>query len=337
MNERELIERIRSLFPAKTAALGIGDDAAIVRCDRQLVVTTDMLVEDVDFTPSIPLRFMARKSLAANLSDLAAMGARPLWFLLALAFPPELSARIDEYLVALAEAAGEHRVELLGGDLSRGPKLTIAISAAGRMDDGSAPLLRSGARPGDRLFLSRPIGGSATGLHLLRSGWSIAGSGSVAPPDSGAGRYGYALEELAGSAIRRHVDPVPEVALGLALSRSGAATACIDLSDGLSTDLQHLCTASGCGAEIEQERIPVLPDLGSAATTFGIDVRDAVLHGGEEFALLFTSPLRESELSRQVGRPVYAIGRMTEGPEVMVRSGSEIAPLPSHGFDHFAA
>ena len=132
--------------------------------------------------------------------------------------------------------------------------------------------------------------------------------------------------------IRRHIDPEPEVALGIALASIDEVTACIDISDGLSTDLNHLCEASGVGAEIERERIPVFPDLSSAGPLLGIDVRNAVLHGGEEFALLFTASLRESELSARVGRPVYAIGRIAK-EKGMRLDGESLQP---GGFDHFA-
>jgi thiamine-monophosphate kinase len=140
----------------------------------------------------------------------------------------------------------------------------------------------------------------------------------------------YAEREFIESAIRRHLEPEAEVALGLKLV--GIATSCIDVSDGLSTDLHHLCDASSVGAAIERERIPVFPDLQRSGPQLGINVRNAVLHGGEEYALLFTSSLRESELSMRVGRPVYAIGRIVE--ERGVRIDGE--PLPPSGFDHFA-
>jgi len=132
--------------------------------------------------------------------------------------------------------------------------------------------------------------------------------------------------------IRRHIDPEPEVTLGIALASIDAVNACIDISDGLSTDLHHLCDASGVGAEIERERLPVFPDLTAIGPAMGIDVRRAVLHGGEEYALLFTSSMRESELSERVGRPVYAIGK------IVVERGVRIdgEQLPAGGFDHFA-
>jgi thiamine-monophosphate kinase len=309
LNESALVARVRELFSSR-----IGDDGAVVE-DR--VYTTDMLVEDVDFTSAIPLRAIARKSLAVNLSDLAAMGATPAYALLALALPPWALARAEEMLVAYAEAAKQYGIEIIGGDFSRADKLTIAVTAAGRV--ATRPLLRSGARPGDRLYLSRPIGGSGAGFALL-----------------GKDPAAYEHREFVESAIRRHVDPEPEVALGIALAALPQVTACIDVSDGLSTDLHHLCDASGCGAEIDKERIPVFPDLLNYGQRFAIDVRDVVLHGGEEYALLFTASLRESELSSKLGRPVYAIGRMTRDRDVVLREDGVVTPLPPRGFDHFA-
>lgn len=299
-SERELVARARELFSSR-----IGDDAAVV---GEQVLTNDMLIEDVDFTRATPIRFIARKSLAVNLSDLAAMGARPLYALLALAMPEWARAQAGELFEAYAEAAKEHAIEIVGGDLSRAEKLTISITAIGTATN---PLLRSGAKKGDRIYLSRPIGGAAAGLQLL----NVEGSS-------------YAEKEFIKSAVRRQLDPEPEVELGLKLV--GNATACIDVSDGLSTDLHHLCRASNCGAEIEKERIPVFPDLQTHARRLGIDVREAVLNGGEEYALLFTSPMREAELSSALKRPVYAIGRITEG-EVLLDG----QPLLPRGWDHF--
>lgn len=316
MNERQLVARVRELFSDK-----IGDDAAVVGED---VITTDLLVEDVDFTRAIPLDLIARKSLAVNLSDLAAMGATPSHAVVALALPEWARENADTLLTALARAAREHRIEIVGGDLSRAEKLTIAITAIGR---ASRPLLRSGARPGDRVYLSRPIGGSAAGLHLLQNGWSVTGE----PP----GKVGYAEREFATSAIHRHVDPEPELALGMKLATLKEVTACIDVSDGLSTDLHHLCDASGFGAEIERERLPIFPDLMGSGQLLGIRVQDAVLHGGEEYALLFTSSLRESEMSMRVGRPVYAIGRITKDQGVILKQDGQPTKLEARGWDHF--
>ncbi len=310
MNEAQLVARVRELFSAR-----IGDDAAIV---ENRVYTTDMLVEDVDFTRAVPPRFIARKSLAVNLSDIAAMGAAPAYALLALAVPLWARESLDEMLVAYAQAAKEFGIEIIGGDFSRGDKLTIAITAVGTIV--TRPLLRSGARPGDRVYLSRPVGGSAAGLALL---------GKEAPS--------YSEREFIDSAIRRHIDPEPEIALGLALARIPEVTSCIDVSDGLSTDLHHLCEASACGAEIEKERIPVFQDLMAHARALDINVRDAVLHGGEEYALLFTSSLREFDLSRALGRPVYSIGRMTREREVLLKENGVARTFEARGWDHFTS
>jgi thiamine-monophosphate kinase len=312
MNEREIVDHLRRLFPRA------GDDAAVI---GDQVITNDLLVEDVDFTRAIPLHFIARKSIAVNLSDLAAMGARPEWAVVALGLPQwvDIHRLIDE----LAVAATAHRIEIVGGDLSRADTLVISITAAGRT---ARPLLRSGARPGDRLYVSRPLGAAAAGLHLLQNGWSIDAAGEVTAPAGVA----YAQREFGGAAIRRHVDPEPEVALGLTLSTIEEVTSCIDISDGLSTDVHHLCEASGCGAAIVRDRIPLFPDLVPNAAALGIDVVNVVLHGGEEYALLFTSSLRESDLSARLGRPVYAIGRMTERAVLL-----DEKPLEPRGWDHF--
>jgi thiamine-monophosphate kinase len=245
------------------------------------------------------------------------MGAAPAYALLSLGLPPWALEGVDEMLVAYAEAARQYGIEIVGGDFSRAEKLTISVTAIGRIV--TRPLLRSGARPGDRVYVSRPIGGSAAGFALLGK------------EDARA----YVHREFVESAIRRHIDPEPELALGVALARIDEVTSCIDVSDGLSSDLHHLCEASQCGAEIEKERIPVFPDLLSYGARFGIDVKAAVLHGGEEYALLFTSSLRESDLSTRLGRPVYAIGRMTKAREVILKEDGVARPLEPRGWDHF--
>jgi thiamine-monophosphate kinase len=294
MSEADLVARIRELFPRT------GDDAAVI---GEQVITNDVLVEDVDFTAATPPSFVARKAITVNLSDLAAMGAKPLFAVIAIGAPDEGRAK------ALIEELGkERRIEIVGGDLSRAATLFVSVTAVG---EAKQPILRSGARRGDRLYVSRPLGAAAAGLHFAQH--------PLAP------QAPYLLREFAESAIRRHLDPEPETELGMRLA--GIATACIDISDGLSSDLHHLCDASQCGAEIERQRIPVFPGLEQS----GLDVRNAVLHGGEEFALLFTSSLRESELSARVGRPVYAIGRMVAERGVQLDG----APLEPRGWDHF--
>ena len=308
MNEKEIVGRLRRLFPA------IGDDAALVGND---VVTTDMLIEGIDFRRTIPIRYIARKALAANLSDLAAMGARPRYAVVALALSDE--GEVEPFMQAIAESAAQYGMEIVGGDLTRAALLIVSIAAVGSAD---RPLMRSGAKIADRIYVSRPLGGAAAGLTLIER-WN-----AIEPPAD----LSFAQREFAQSAIRRHIDPEPEVDLGLRLAAIGGVTACIDISDGLSTDLHHLCDASHLGSDVEQQRIPVFSDLAANAAALQINVRDAVLHGGEEFALLFTSSLRESELSTRLGRPVYAIGRMSADRGVRLDG----QPLPAKGWDHFA-
>lgn len=337
MNEDALIDMIRTAFPRFDRGVGIGDDAAVLEVENPLVVTTDMLVQDVDFTLATPIEFVARKSLAVNLSDLAAMGAVPAWFLLTIGLPQDMTPLMSRFIGALASAASRAKIDLVGGDLSAAPALIVSITAFGRLPASRRPLLRSGARPGDRLFVSRPLGASAAGLSLLQRGWSIDSGGAVAPPPDAPAAIGYEQHEFAASAIHRHVAPEAETDLGIALGQMPEVTSCIDISDGLSTDLRRLCNASGVGAAVEWDRVPPFDDLDRLAGALGINWVDAMLHGGEELALLFTSRLREAELSNRLARPVYAIGRITEAGGVVLRRDEKETPLPARGFDHFGS
>lgn len=329
-SERELLETIRRAFPEAAATLGIGDDAAILALGAPGVFTKDVLVEEVDFFADADPRLLAEKCLAVNLSDLAAMGARPVAFLLALAMPERFLSSFEAFIESLAGAAAKHGVSLIGGDLSRGAQLTICVTAIGEAP--ARPLLRSAAAAGDRIFVSRPVGGSAAGLELIRRGWRLDASRNAVPPV--AVRANFEQRAFAQSALLQHLTPEPEILLGARLAGLDVVHACIDLSDGLSTDLGRLCEASSCGAVVDWERVPPLPGLASAGASL-LNVDDAVLHGGEEFALLFTADARESELSAATGRPVYAIGRITPGSDVLIERAGVRSLLPSRGFDHF--
>lgn len=332
--EEALIDSLRTRFPDFALGLGIGDDAALLNLDGTMVITNDMLVEDVDFTAAIPIEFVAQKSLAVNLSDLAAMGASPVAFLLALGVPAASLPLLTRFFDALSVYAQQRKVPLIGGDLSSAEKMVISVTALGTLRHKDA-LLRSGGQLGDRIYASRPRGGSAAGLELLRAGWSIAVDGSVSAPRGMERAVGYAQREFAAAAIRQHVLPEPEIELGLRLAALGSISSCIDISDGLSSDLYHLCRASRRGARIEWERIPPFPDLPTVGRTLGIDGERAMLHGGEDYALLFTSPMREADLSGRLGRPVYSIGRLIEGDAVLLDRDGATSPLPDEGYDHF--
>ena len=310
--------------------LGIGDDAAVLPGTAPLVATTDLLLEDVDFLSDTPLWFVGRKALAANLSDLAAMGAEPEAFLLTLGLPRRMARELNDFVDGLADKAVRAKVVLAGGDLSRSERFLISITALGRLRNDRA-LLRSAAKPGESLFISRPLGAAAAGLELLRKGWRLERSGSaVAPSDSA-----YERRELAATLLRAQLDPEPENDLGQALGGLEQVGACIDVSDGLSRDLALICEASGVGATVDWERLPIVADLERLGLGLGLDPARCALHGGEEFSLLFTARARESEMSELVGRPVYRIGRIEQEHGVRLLRGGNTAPLPPLGFDHF--
>lgn len=330
-HEEEIVALIRDAFDDSGVVVGIGDDAAVVNVSGQVVITTDVLVEDVDFTAEMPLELIAHKSLTANVSDLAAMGAAPDTFVLGLVIPESFRARIESFARALGESARRYGIRLVGGDLSAGAKFTVAITAIGKVT--SRTLLRGSAKVGDRIFVSRPLGGAAAGLALWQKGWRLDARFDAVAPSAAPGSY--AEREFAAAALRQFLSPTAESALGARLVDDERVHACIDISDGLSSDLRRICEASDVAARIEWERIPLFPELDKVGRLLGVGVEDAALHGGEEFALLFTSSARESELSARFGRPVYAIGVIERGSGVtLVRNGAEV-PLADYGFDHF--
>jgi thiamine-monophosphate kinase len=311
-------------------AIGIGDDAALL--PPGFLVTTDLFVETVHFdrrwTPAV---FIGWKALAVAASDIGAMGGRPAGCLLSLAVPRGTPGRLVETLFrSFGEEARAIGAPLLGGDLSRSPAgLVLDVVVLGRCA-GRRPIRRSGARPGDRIYVTGPLGASAAGLGLLRR--------LRKPWKPKAGRVS-ALEGAATRAVLAHLRPRPPLAAGAAFGRSGLPTAMMDLSDGLALDLARLCAASGCGARIEAASIPVDP---SARLLLGRGADEAALSGGEDYELLLTAPAgaeaRLRRLARAAGSDLIAIGRI--GPK---RSGLRIAgtdgrvrALRPSGFDHFA-
>jgi thiamine-monophosphate kinase len=297
MREVDLVRRIRQLAEAqpqnKSIVTGIGDDCAVVRppANRDMVFTTDFVIENRHFTlathkpPDI-----GHKALARSLSDLAAMGAKPLFCLVSLAVPGKLgTAWVSQFYRGLLDLATQHGVTLAGGDLASTLIVVADVMCCGTVAPGMA-MLRSAARPGDQIYVTGELGGSAVGFELRR-----------------------------GPAWKRHLRPQPRIEVGIGLARKGIA-ACMDLSDGLSLDLQRLCFESKVSARLTGE----LPIAKNAS------YRQA-LHGGEDYELLFTTPKRMPE--EIAGVPVTAIGEIVQGPpgEVMWKG----QPLPAAGFDHF--
>ena len=333
LSEKDILELIGTLFPSSRSLLGVGDDAAIVDFDGPVVISSDLLIEEVDFTRNTPLASVARKSLAVNLSDLAAMGARPHSFLLSLGIPSRTHGELERFIRALADAARDMDIELIGGDLSAAEQLTISLTVLGTLDRGSLALRRAGGRPGDDCYLSRQPGMSFLGWKLLERGWLAKESGEVLPP------VGISVSEkilgAARVAINAHLKPEPEIDLGLRLSKTGTVSACIDVSDGLALDLSRLCEASGCGAVIEWGRIPRTAELELLCDHLNLNADEVIFEGGEDYGLLFTSRDSIKELSRHLGRQWQPIGRLEETPGLWLDKGGTRDKLEVRGFDHF--
>lgn len=332
--EDRFVEKLRALLPtAEALAIGPGDDAAVVVWEAGLLAaTTDLLVEGVDFLPGEDPRRIGRRAVAVNLSDLAAMGAKPEFFLLAIAF---LAERGEQFPLAVArgaiERAAEFGAHLAGGDLSAAPQTVVAIAAWGR--PSGEPLTRSGARPGDAVFLSGHPGEAAAGLRLARTIAAFTEAGEDSAPR---------FPEISAEAQRRLLaafqDPVPRVALGEGLARDGLATAAIDVSDGLGVDAGRLARASGARLVLEEDRLPLSRALVSFAGMEELDPVDLALSGGDDYELLFTaSPAAAERLEERPGDfgvPVTRIGRVIpgEGAALVGRRGErEIGEL---GHDH---
>ena len=325
LTESELIERIRRLLPPAPdwLVVGIGDDAAVVvpARNRLEVLTVDAIVEGVHFDPAFtPPAAVGHRALAVNLSDLAAMGAEPRLALLSFALPADYACADFESLVtALAALARQHGVHVAGGNLTRSPgPLMIDVTLAGAVKRRQA-LTRGGARPGDEIYVSGSIGAAAAGLEILRK----------------PGLKGPAYAECTA----RYLFPEPRVRLGLALARNRAATACVDLSDGLGDGVRRIAEASAVGAVIEAEAVPVEP---GAAKWFGEQGKEpvaAAISGGDDYELLFTvRPRLRGRLTaaRHHGKaPFTRIGVCTEDRALVLRRESGIdGPVPD-GYTHF--
>jgi thiamine-monophosphate kinase len=317
MGEFDLIARHFSR-PARRAVLGVGDDCALLQPapGRQLAVSSDMLVEGRHFLSTVAPADLGHKALAVNLSDLAACGATPLAFTLALAMP-----RADEaFLAGLAEGlyalAARHDIDLVGGDTTAGP-LTLCITAIGELPAGQA-LRRDGARAGDTLWVSGTLGDARLALEGFR--------GQVV------------LDGHAFAAVRRAMErPEPRIALGQALR--GLASSAIDLSDGMLGDLGHVLRASRLGATLEPA---ALPRSGALAAMPAALQRLCTLEGGDDYELLFSAPADAEPAVRAAGRDagvaVTPIGRLEAAPGLrLLEADGRVQTVEPRGFDHFTA
>jgi thiamine-monophosphate kinase len=342
-SEESFLRLIRRHFGALVppSPRGIGDDAAVWRpAPGRLLAAADVLIESVHFRRDEPPYLLGRKALAVNLSDVAAMGGRPHSFLLTLALPADLpTAYTDALLAGMASCAREHRVLLAGGDTCASPgPLMISIAVMGGLPGKAPALTRSGARAGDALYISGPLGVSATGRALLEAGWRprpSAGGRAIAaamPPAAGSTRT---QRTRALDALRRHLDPVPRLDLGLRLRAARLVSAAMDLSDGLSLDLWRMTQASGTGARLLAPAIPIGDAPRALGSVLGRDPLDLALHGGEDYELLVTVPPGRERKVEAMG--LVFVGRMTARGEGLVLADGlgRLTPLIPHGFDHF--
>jgi thiamine-monophosphate kinase len=317
LGERQVISRIRRAFGEKRAdvLVGIGDDAALVRGPARLLLTTDILVEGQDFRlVDHPPRLLGRKALNINLSDIAAMGGRPRHALVGMALPGDVEEGwLRQFILGFRGAAREAGVALVGGDLSQADEIMIAVTVTGKVE---SPIARKGARPGDAVYVSGTLGDAAGGLRLLEKG----GIHGVVKP----------VRPL----LDAFLDPSPRLALGALLGRRKLASAMIDISDGLSVDLAHICAESGVGAEIDAERIPI----SEALKRFTRRPLDLALNGGEDFELLFTvRPAKQAAVEALAARyGLTRIGVIIPGRSVrLVGPGRKKRALRARGFEHF--
>jgi thiamine-monophosphate kinase len=328
-DERTLVAWLASL-PATGGRLG--DDAATFAARAAHVVTVDSQIAGVHFVPDLEPEVIARRLIAINLSDVAAMGARPSHAFLALAAPPGFPHR--RFFTALLRHAAKHGLLLAGGDLARAPQVYASLTVIGeRWPRARRWLRRDEARPGDAILLGGTVGESALGLELVRRGARLASARGVTFPRSL--RLPPGLLRAARRAVRRHLLPEPQLELGgwLATRRRGAA---LDVSDGVARDLHRLCAASGTGAAVELERLPRPAGFEPLAAWLGLEPRPLLLGGGEDYVLLFTLPPSEAALATQRGARL--IGRVERAPAItLVLGGGRREPLPDLGWDNLRA
>ena len=364
-SERELIARIRRRLPPAPGWLlvGIGDDAAVVEPERNRVevLTVDALVEGIHFDRAfVPPDAIGHRALAVNLSDLAAMGAAPRLALLSMALPAALPlADFDALTAGFAALAARHQLHVVGGNLTRSPgPLMIDVTVMGTVKRRQA-LTRNGARPGDDLYVSGTIGAAAAGLRMLQERVKLS---TTSPPgrcttgDTGdakgqtdqkpdfysASSESSLVERSVESCIARYLRPEPRLLLGIHLGRNGAASACMDLSDGLSDGFQQIADASGVGMTIDTDALPIDP---GARAFFGGRGQDAVaeaLSGGDDYELLIAvRPRTQRRLTAAMRRGdvvLTRIGRCTAERGITLRTAGDASidagALP-HGFSHF--
>jgi thiamine-monophosphate kinase len=302
LGEHDLIERIRKRFHLSAIPLGIGDDAAVLAlpAGNDLLFCSDLLVENTHFLRQMhPPESVGYKAVAVNVSDIGAMGGVPLHFLISLAAPGDLDlAWIDAFYSGVERACHELGVSLVGGDTSSAASIFVDVSMVGRVHSGRA-VARSGAKPGDGIYVTGSLGASAHGLELLRSG------------------------DMGAPAVQRHLFPQPRHRVGARVA--DVAHAMIDISDGLSTDLNHIVMESGVSARIFQDKLP---------TAAGASESD-VLHGGEEYELIIAAPELPTRVEDVALTRIGEIIQSKKENRLFLVVGNKESLLRPRGWDHY--
>jgi len=365
LGERALIRRITSrlatsLLTPRWVLVGPGDDAAVLEPARGAldVLTTDAVVEGIHFDRAfVPLGAVGHRALAVNLSDLAAMGARPRAALLSLVLPEELDVKeVDRLLDGLLALARVHGVSVIGGNITRSPgPMVIDVTAIGSVRPRRV-LLRSGARPGDDVYVTGSLGAAAVGLRMLQQTVALASPTVKAelPPSPSAPRSVEADLPASSSAPRsveadlqvglhectdRYLRPIPRVRAGLLLGRNRAASSCMDLSDGLADAVLQVAEASNVGMTIDAASLPIAAGVREWHASHGANAIDTALSGGDDYELLFTvRPSQRGRLRsvrRQLGElPITKIGVVTRGCRVRLSGDGPDREFPA-GYEHF--
>ncbi len=332
MKERDLIERIRLLVGAGSEDLlqGIGDDCAVIEKTEETVwlLTMDTLIESVHFDCSWhPPAKLGRKAVSVNVSDIAAMGGKPVFVLLSLGLPAGFDEQwLGEFSEGLTRACRDYGCLLIGGDTVCSPdRVALTLTVIGEMKKERV-LYRHGAKVGDTVWVSGPLGSAAAGLDLFRSGEI---------PD---------IPELQ-LLLEAHLDPHAQVELAVLLARSGLVHAMMDVSDGLATDLSHLCKQSKVGARIMADQLPGYSRLSAAAEVLKQDRIDWMISGGEDYELLFTASPADSEnllqLTAEHDHTIYPVGTIIDGQSVTLAQGQGETSdnngrnISYQGYDHF--
>lgn len=321
--------------PRKDVILSVGDDCAITEHQRnqRIAITTDTMVENIHFLPTVHPADLAYKLVATNLSDLAAMGAEPAWFSLALTLPKIEHQWLEQFSLSFFETLDYYNIDLIGGDTTRGNCHVLTLTAQGILAKGKA-LCRHSAKVGDWIYVSGYLGDSAAGLSLLLERYKTNNSACLT-----ADSFTSNIEKYL---VQRHLRPTPRVLFGLELADSVLANAAIDISDGLLADLGHILKRSHCSAVIDLDTLPISTEL---LTTVGrAQAENLALTGGEDYELCFSvADNNRQKLERnlnRIGVPYTCIGKLCEAhpqPRIFFhRSGKPVAmQFEQGGFDHF--